>query len=209
VEARPTLKKDWVITGDAFEKLLAFLDADRERAAVKYEELRHTLIRYLSFHGSQRLEEHADKAIDRTAKKITDEGLQLDRENYTGYFCKVAKYVLNEHWDEQENSPVSLDELPSRRQPHHDPVEEQLRNLERIEKERTSECLDCCLRNLPIAKRELILDYYRAGSRENIKRRSSMAGRRDMSANALRIQISRIKKQLEACVNCCLKDGSR
>ncbi len=208
VEARPTLKKDWVITAEAFEKLLALLDADRERAAVKYEELRHTLIRYLGFHGSPRPEEHADKAIDRTARKI-DEGLQLDRGNYTGYFCKVAKYVLNEYWDEQENSPASLDELPRRRQPHYDPDEEQISNLERTEKERTSACLDCCLRNLPIAKREMIQDYYRAGSRENIKRRSSMAGQRHVSSNALRIQISRIKKHLEACLNRCLKDSSR
>lgn len=206
VEARPTLKKDWVITGEAFEKLLALFDADREQAAFKYEELRSALIRRLRFWGSQRPEEHADEAINRTTRKL-DEGLQLDRENYTGYFCKVARHVLDEHWDEQKNSPASLDELLRRRQPQFDPVEERLRNLDKIEKERTLDCLESCLRDFPIDERELIQDYYGAEGRERIDRRSALAGKRHASSNALRIQISRIKKHLEECVNRCLKDA--
>jgi hypothetical protein len=39
------MKKDWVLTQDAFDKLLNWLDSDRERAGQKYETIRLRLIK--------------------------------------------------------------------------------------------------------------------------------------------------------------------
>jgi hypothetical protein len=40
--------KDWTLTAEAFEKLIDCLDADRENAGEKYEDLRRALVRYIA-----------------------------------------------------------------------------------------------------------------------------------------------------------------
>jgi hypothetical protein len=46
------------LTADTFTRLLHRLDADRERAGEKYEDLRRTLIRFFEWRGAPYPEEH-------------------------------------------------------------------------------------------------------------------------------------------------------
>jgi hypothetical protein len=39
------MKKEWVLTKESFEALLAWLDANPEAAAIKYEQIRTRLIK--------------------------------------------------------------------------------------------------------------------------------------------------------------------
>src|SRR5256885_4134102 len=64
------------LTGEAFSKLLARLDPDRERAGEKYEDLRRTLIRFFEWRGAPFPEEQTDETFNRVARKL-DEGIGI------------------------------------------------------------------------------------------------------------------------------------
>ncbi|MDQ3255579.1 MAG: hypothetical protein M3R15_17050 [Acidobacteriota bacterium] len=208
MRAPSILKKDWVITQEAFDKLLACLDADREHAGAKYEQLRRTLMIYLKFWGSPRPDEHADEALTRAARKI-DEGLQLNRDNYTGYFCRIARNVLHEYEKHARKEFISIDNLPRADRPSNNPLEAQTRHLERMELERKRNCLQSCLRTLSIEERNLIESYYRGVGRKKIENRNALAERMGLTLNALRIRATRVRGRLEDCAKRCLDDERR
>src|SRR5437762_653948 len=107
-------KKDWTLTKEAFERLLDSLDANRERAGEKYENVRRKLI----------------------------------------------------------------------------------------------ECFEVCLSNLPAASRVLIIEYYREEKGIKIEQRKRQADALNMSLNALRLRVCRIRVDLGDCITSCL-DRSR
>jgi hypothetical protein len=59
-------KKQWVITQDSFDKLLALLDPDRERAGEQYEKIRRKLVK----HFLKRRCAHADECVDETFNRV-------------------------------------------------------------------------------------------------------------------------------------------
>src|ERR687883_865457 len=68
----PTRKKEWTLTQESFDRLLAWLDPDREQAGKKYEEVRSRLVRGFSSHGCPVPEDLADEAINRVAKLLPE-----------------------------------------------------------------------------------------------------------------------------------------
>ncbi|MEJ7712917.1 MAG: hypothetical protein WKF84_24510 [Pyrinomonadaceae bacterium] len=72
-------------------KLLNGLDADRERAGDKYEELRRILIRFFEWRGAPFPEEQADETFNRVARRL-DEGVKI--KNIGGYCYEVARLVV-------------------------------------------------------------------------------------------------------------------
>ena len=71
------------------------------------------------------------------------------------------------------------------------------------------ECLEQCMQNLSAKNRKLILAYYdhvRAGPKYY---RKELADRMRITANALWIRVHRIKKDLQNCVNQCLRGDRR
>src|SRR5437868_4812595 len=85
---------------ERFEKLLARLDSDRNRAAEKLEErIRPALIIYFEKRGCGDPNHLADITIDRVAKKVSeDDIIILDETNR--YFLATARYVLKEYFRE-------------------------------------------------------------------------------------------------------------
>src|SRR5919106_1366075 len=79
------------LTSETFAALLFSLDADRERAGEKYEDLRRTLIRFFEWRGSQFPEENADEALNRVARKLSD-GVEI--RNISGYCYEVARLIF-------------------------------------------------------------------------------------------------------------------
>src|SRR6185369_2835428 len=55
-----------------FDRLLSWLDADRERAGLLYEKIRWRLVTILASRGCVLAEELADETIDRVARRVAD-----------------------------------------------------------------------------------------------------------------------------------------
>src|SRR5260370_41876259 len=93
-------------TADGLGKLLDRLDADRERAGEKYEDLRRTLNRFFEWRGAPFPEEHADETFNRVARKL-DEGVEI--KNFGGYCYEVARLVCLESFKGQDSRRLSLE----------------------------------------------------------------------------------------------------
>lgn len=175
----------------AFDKLLAHLDVDRERAGENYEIIRRKLVRFFEWRGSVVPEDHADQVINRVAKKI-DEGEKI--RDFKNYFYGVARMVFLESLKEQDKEAAALEHLP---QPQTDVDKGD-------ESEPRLECLEMCLRELTAENRELIIQYYRKERGAKIENRKALAEVLGIQLNALRIRAHRIKSKLEECINDCL-----
>ncbi len=181
------MKKNSVITQVAFDKLLSWLDADREQAGTKYEKIRHRLIEIFSSRACQEAEDLADEVINRVARKSLDVA-----EGYVGdpahYFYAVAKNVRLEYW--KVKPPLEMPLPP-------EPIpEEQLA--------REGACLEQCLGHLPKQSREQFLQYHGGEQQVKIGQRKKLCDQLDISPNALRIRIHRIGMILKRCLEDCL-----
>jgi|SRR5262245_31607998 len=196
-------KKDWALTQQAFEKLLGWLDADRERAGLKYEELRLKLVSYFDRKHCLASDDLAEDTLNRAARRIVEEEKILDEEPMV-YCYRVARLVFLEHWRDPARAQATLDDLPPSSQPFADPETVAEEEVSRRKLEQRLECLDRCTRGLPAETRAMIVEYYQSERREKIERREALARRMKISANALRIRACRVRDKLEACVTNCL-----
>lgn len=180
------MKTDLTLTNEQFQKLLAWLDTDPERAGVKYEAIRRRLIAIFLNRGCHVPEELADETINRVARK----GCEL-MEGYQGdparYFYGVAKKIFSEHMRKAK-----------KRRPDPPPM------VSNAELEPRLNCLDECLDALDPESRELILDYYREQKQAKIVSHKEMGKKLGINAGALRARTHRIRAKLEKCVRECL-----
>lgn len=198
-----SLKKDWVLTRDAFDKLLASLDTDRERAAEKYEDLRRTLVTYFEFRDAPVPEDLADETLNRAARRLC-EGQEVYASNPASYFYGVARNVWREHLAGPGKNVLSFEELPAGRAGAEDPFETSARDQERAEREKRLTCLEQCLHTMAPDARELITSYYQGERDVKIRGRKALAERLGLPPNALRIRACRIRAKIEECVRGCL-----
>ena len=186
------------LTADTFTRLLNYLDADRERAGEKYEDLRRTLIRFFEWRGAPYPEEHADEALNRIGRKL-DEGIEI--KNLSAYSYKVARLVFLETTKGADSKRLSLGSVRV------DPVASNLME-EVAEKELRLMCLEDCLRTLPGESAELILEYYRYEQRGQVERRRALAKRLGLRRDALANRVQRLRDKLQNCVSVCLRKKS-
>ncbi|HEV7904646.1 MAG TPA: hypothetical protein VGO96_12455 [Pyrinomonadaceae bacterium] len=188
------MPKERIITKDKFDELLAWLDPDRERAAIKYEQIRQSLIKIAAWRGCSDAEGLADEAIDRVTQRVDEL-----RATYVGdpalYFYSVSRRLIFEHW-RLVKSQVPLEEVG---EPFALPQEEP-DDLELEEK-----CLNHCLQKLSPENRELIMAYYRKEKQAKIDCRKELAEQLGIATNALRVKIYRIRAKLEICIERCMK----
>jgi DNA-directed RNA polymerase specialized sigma24 family protein len=198
-------KKEWVITQNALDKLLAELHSDSRRAGERYEKIRQKLVKFFQWRGCALAEEYADKTFDRVAQKIS-EGTSLWTDNPYSYFHGVALNLLREYWRDPERRAETLEEIAPSQTLSEDPEELRLRDLEQLEKERLLECLDRCLQKLPPESFDLITKYHQGEESDKV-RRKDLAQTLGIPLNALRIRAYRIRVEIERCVENCLKRG--
>src|ERR1041384_4256101 len=150
------MNKDWVLTQELFEELLAWLDHDREVAGQKYENIRRGLIKVFVINGCHSVEDLADEAINRVANKLN----QI-KHDYQGdpslYFYGVAKKMVHED-RRRKRTPVPPTTVW---------------NSDDIEPE--YECLERCLQELTTENRELVLQYYQEEKKAKIDNRRKLA----------------------------------
>jgi len=183
------------ITAEAFTKLLALLDADRERAGERYEELRRTLMRFFQWRGAPFPEEQTDEVLNRVAQKVSA-GIEI--RNIGGYCHEVARLVCLEALKGHDSKRDSLDLT------HHEVTHERLE--EARERELRLHCLDGCLDVLPAESRQVIVDYYRADKVGHIEHRKALAARLGLQREALANRAQRLRDKLEHCVRACLRE---
>jgi DNA-directed RNA polymerase specialized sigma24 family protein len=186
---------EWTLTEESFNRFLAHLDPDKNRAGEKYEALRLTLVKFFDWRGAHFPEECADETINRIARKI-DSGEVIH--DITTYGRGVARMILLEAFRRPDNWNVSFDELGEVRATG-TAVEET--DLQR-------RCLEECLSDLAAETRRLILDYYNDERRGKIDNRLSLAETLGIPLNALRSRAQRVRSKLENCVNRCVKRRS-
>lgn len=188
----------WVLDQTAFDRLLAWLDPERERAGQRYEDIRLKLIKIFTCRGCRESEDLADETINRVARRLADIA-----DTYTGdpalYFYGVAQKVYLEHLRKRPApAVVAAPPPPSPPQPAQWGIEEEEQD------EREYECLERCMRALAPHSRDLVLQYYREEKREKIEHRKRLAARLGIGVNALRIRACRIRESLYRCVQSCL-----
>lgn len=187
-----SLKKSWVLTQEAFDRLLASLDDDREQAGKKYERIRVKLVKYFEWRGAVFPDAEADETINRVARRI-EEGQEV--QNLNAYFYGVARLIFIESLKAREREQVIIE---------HEPVVVLPAIEDHSEAEARRACLSRCLQRLPDESRDLIIDYYREEKGKKIENRKGLASRLGIPLNALRIRAHRIRASLEACVRECL-----
>ena len=200
------LKKDWVLTQEAFDQLLTRLDRDRQQAAERYEVLREMLITFFEFRGALAPEEETDETLNRVARKIA-EGQQITASSIETYAYAVARNVWREYLAQPQRL-IAVDDLTNDQLAKQNSDERSTLSADQELLERRLECLESCLETLSPEHRALIMSYYEGESKVKIQNRKKLANALGMPINALRIRASRLRDRLEACVNNCLKQSA-
>jgi len=180
------MNKNWVLSQESFDALLAWLDSDRERAAMKYEEIRRRLIKIFLRRGCAEAEELADETINRVISKLNGIGNEFTGDSER-YFYGVANKVLMEYQRRRQPQPPLASNEDSNR------AEQEYR------------CLEECIAKLSDENRELLLQYYQGEGRAKIEQRKQLAEKLGIAPNALRIRAFRIRTALQECVEECLE----
>jgi DNA-directed RNA polymerase specialized sigma24 family protein len=186
MERATSPKISWSLSQEAFDRLLDWLDQDRDRAGSRYEEIRRNLINIYVRRGCSIAEDLTDETINRVARKIGDVAAC-----YVGdpslYFYGVANNVFREYVRRRP------DPLPI---PAPDPTEKV---------ERSGRCLETCLEHVPSKSRQLILEYFADEKQAKIRRRKDLSRRLGIPINTLRTRAYRIRVGLQQCVNKCIE----
>ena len=182
----PPPRKIHVLAQEDFDRLLGWLDEDRDQAALTYERIRRRLITIFAARGCSVPEELADETIDRVARRVLEIA-----DSYTGdkarYFFGVANNVHHEYLKRPALS-------------------EQYETVEAApDQERIHGCLEHCLRRLAEADRAMILSYFGHEKGAKVDLHKQMAGDLGITINTLRLRILRTKQKLGPCIERCLE----
>jgi DNA-directed RNA polymerase specialized sigma24 family protein len=192
------MKKEWVLTQEAFDRLLGWLDPDRESAGEKYEAIRLRLIKIFTCRACLEPERLADETINRVTSKVEEV-----TKDYVGepalFFYAVAQkvhleYLRKEHGRQAFVSTESADGFLSTASAG---------LTEDFEAE--YQCLEACLGNVSGETRDLVVRYYELEGQAKIEHRKQLAVELGIAVNALRIRAHRIRLGLQRCVRSCLE----
>jgi hypothetical protein len=187
------MKSTWSLTEESFEKLLTWLDSNREEAATKYERVRLRLIKYFVCNGcGDRDEEVADETIDRVATKLERNEIP---EPFTGdkvlYFLAFARNIRREQINDLKPLPL--------------PVIEPVDSEDEDGSEDEDICLYKCLPMLRDEDRLLAIDYYRCEKSTKVEHHKKLAKSVRLTLPGLRTRIRRIRERLRPCIEECLE----
>lgn len=186
------------------EAFLAFLNSDRSEVGLspaevvnqrarRYIEIHNRLVRLFAWRGCHEPEILADKALDRAKqswkrKRDSSQAETGDRQNPVGYVCSFVRFIFLEWLAEQRTPEV--------------PVQSSRSDVDEV----ALDCLDQCLEStLEPEERNLIFEYYQCQKQAKIDHRKAVAGRHNVSVNALRIECYRIRRRLRTCVFDCMQ----
>jgi DNA-directed RNA polymerase specialized sigma24 family protein len=199
-DGKPRVPTRQALTPESFDRLLAQLDPDREKAGERYEVIRRKLIRLFEWRGCATPEDLADEAINRVARRMA-EGVELHAADPYGYFCGVAHLVFKEFLRRSSREQKALDGSGEALLPTALPVV-----ADEEPGDARLDCLRRCLANLAPDQRELVLRYHQGES--NIRTRKALSEELGIPMNALRIRVHRVRRKIESCLDECLRRSS-
>jgi DNA-directed RNA polymerase specialized sigma24 family protein len=202
--------------GESFDRLLDWLDHDRDRAAEAYERIREKLTKFFDWRGAFEAEDLADRTIDRVSRKLSESAVREDSDA-TSFFYGVARNILKEHRTEGARRFSALRELSRagteeagrpEDEAEADPLNRDAGPGDVSSPALRFECLDRCLAELSSEDRSLILAYYQGDKREKIENRKGLAARLGIPMNALWIRTHRVRLKLEGCMGRCVREAA-
>ncbi len=190
------MKRERDPTPEEFEKLLDWLDSDRDEAGRKYKNIQFRLTRILISRGCIDSETLVDEVMNRVAVRI-DEIVKTYEGNPARCFQGFAEKICLEYFrDLKGRSDV-------------DPPSCDINNKNELERQREREqednCLTRCMDQLAIADNELFRRYFQDEKRARIDARKKLAAELRLTDNALRIKAHRIRLRLRRCMEECLE----
>lgn len=188
------MKRVWDLAPPAFEKLLDWLDKDRDIAGQKYEAMRLRLIKVLNYRGCLDSEAVVDIVFDRVAHKI-DFLIDTFQGDPALYFFSVANKVFLEYRRQPEmlELPPDISEKNNNQNHSEDSIQPEY------------ECLKKCLLTLSDEKRDLIVEYYGNEKKEKVKSHKQIAENAGIKTGTLHVRAHRLRLILQKCVLKCLK----
>jgi RNA polymerase sigma factor (sigma-70 family) len=177
------------IKNEEFEKLLLWLDRDRESAGRTYEQIRLRLIKIFYARKCHLAEELADETINRVTKKAASL-----LESYEGepalYFFAVARNVYLEFTRRPKTVEI--------------PVYIQAQESSNALREANYECFSYCLQRLDSEERDLILRYHQSEKHAKTDSRQNLALQFGVSLENLRVRVYRTRRKLQICFRSCI-----
>jgi DNA-directed RNA polymerase specialized sigma24 family protein len=173
---------------EEFDRLLAWFAPDRDAAAKMYLAAHKNLTRFFQFNYCNRPEDLTDEVMNRVSKKVPPLREGLD---HIAVLRGFARHVLKEYrrspdWHAEDLS--GEDPAPVVTASGIDDAEIRSRNLQ------------TCLAGLPERDGQLLVEYYKYEPSAKIAHRQAMAKAQQMTLNALRLKVSRLKSIVEKCV---------
>lgn len=193
---------------EEFDALLAWLDADRDRAGIiLYQEICPKLIKVLERRQCDESEVLAHETINRISHQVKDIAGTYQGEPAL-YFYGVLRNVHLEWLDEEKKKRKFLDE--EKRKKNNLDYRSPRSSEATKEVERIHQYLEKCRQRLEDpSDRTLILKYYEKERRSKIEHRKQLADELGITLNNLRMRIHRINLTLRKCiVNCINASGS-
>jgi DNA-directed RNA polymerase specialized sigma24 family protein len=174
------------LSREAFSRLLTRLNADPTLAGEEYEKLRARLMYFFERKGCRIPAELSDETINRVARKV-GEGVKI--EDIFKFSYGVARLVLLEHWNDPKREWDQLDERLSSPKSGREVDEHRL------------QCMEKCLQALTPGDRDLIVKNCLLDK----KGKEELSRSLDLTINALRLRVFRIRSKLHDCREKCVK----
>lgn len=175
---------------EGLARLLAALDADRERAGERYLVLRRKLVAFFDWRGAPAPDESADRTLDIAGQRIA--GGEKVR-SVSNYCVGIARLVLLEALRNRERERSAIQALAVRL------------DTSAQDDDALRDVFEHCLEALPADGRDLILTYYTGEGRARADARRRLAARLGISVSALRLRAYRVRVALEAAVSVALE----
>ena len=181
------MKRERDPTREEFDKLLLWLDSDRNKAAAKFEQIEARLIRIFVSRGCVEDDSLKDEVINRVATRI-----DTIRDKYPDVLRCFLGFVDNVHREYLREQKKLSEAVPP-------PPPSSPEDLERED-----QCLRECLAALTEAEQYLLVNYFQGETGTRIPNRKTLAKELRLSANALRCQAHRVRKKAYLCLENCL-----
>jgi DNA-directed RNA polymerase specialized sigma24 family protein len=164
-----------------YNQLAKILEPAASTPEAGFQLCRRKLVKFFSWRRCEDPVNLADETIFRVLKNVNNGKVILPQNPYR-YVYAIALNVYREKRREEQHVPVPYDEdvVPA-------PTPE-----------RTNDCHQFCMKQLSAEKLKLVNDYY-------LIDRDELAQKLELTVNALRIRIHRIKQELRACYQECQK----
>jgi DNA-directed RNA polymerase specialized sigma24 family protein len=177
------------ITQKDFDRLLTWLDKDKEVAARKYQLIHRRLVQIFLARNAFPADELADQTIDRAIQKI-----DYLIEEYEGqpepYIYSISNKIFFEYLRKPRVEPLTGDLVQKEAE---------------SDAEVYFDCLNDCLQSLTPEQRELFVKYFQYEKQAKIEHHKKLAQMLGLDIKALRTRVYRLRVSMENCVRECVQ----